>query len=91
MRPHKPAACTAWVWQVEPRWGSQWRLGFGPNPTAQWGATTFGTRWKDHWVNGDGLPVDTWTHTATVFDQTLGELHLYVNGQEVQTVHDLVP
>jgi hypothetical protein len=26
-----------------------------------------------------------------VFDQTLGVLHLYVNGREVQTVHDLVP
>ena len=91
VRPHKPAAYTAWVSQVGPRWGSQWRLGFGPNPTAQWGATTFGTRWTDYWVNGDGLPVDTWIHTAAVFDQTLGDLHLYLNGREVQTVHDLVP
>lgn len=91
VRPHKPAAYSAWVSQVGPRWGSQWRLGFGPNPAAQWGATTFGTRWTDYWVNGDGLPVDTWTHTAAVFDQTLGVLHLYVNGREVQTVHDLGP
>ena len=91
VRPHKPAAYTSWVSQVGPRWGSQWRLGFGPNPAAQWGATTFGTRWTDYWVDGDGLPVDTWTHTAAVFDQTLGELHLYVNGSEVQTVHDLGP
>jgi hypothetical protein len=91
VRPHKPAAYSAWVSQVGPRWGSQWRLGFGPNPTAQWGATTFGTRWTDYWVNGDGLPVDTWVHTAAVFDQTLGILRLYVNGREVQTVHDLVP
>jgi len=91
VRPHKPAAYSAWVSQVGPRWGSQWRLGFGPNPAAQWGATIFGTRWTDYWVDGAVLPVDTWTHTAAVFDQTLGELHLYVNGQEVQTVHDLGP
>jgi predicted alpha/beta superfamily hydrolase len=91
VRPHKPAAYTAWVSQVGPRWGSQWRLGFGPNPAAQWGATIFGTRWTDYWVNGDGLPVDTWTHTAAIFDQTLGKLHLYVNGREVQTLEDLGP
>jgi len=91
VRPHKPAAYSAWVSQVGPRWGSQWRLGFGPNPTAQWGATTFGTRWTDYWVTGEGLPVDTWVHTAVVFDQTLGILRLYVNGREVQTNHDLVP
>jgi predicted alpha/beta superfamily hydrolase len=91
VRPHKPAAYSAWVSQVGPRWGSQWRLGFGPNPTTQWGATTFGTRWTDYWVSGDGLSIDTWVHTAAVFDQTLGELHLYLNGREVQTVHDLVP
>jgi hypothetical protein len=91
VRPHSPAAYNAWVSQVGPRWGSQWRLGFGPNPTTQWGATTFGTRWTDYWVTGDGLPVDQWVHTAAVFDQTLGELHLYLNGREVQTVYDLVP
>jgi len=91
VRPHSPAAYSAWVSQVGPRWGSQWRLGFGPNPTAQWGATTFGTRWTDYWINGDGLPVDQWVHTAAVFDQTLGELHLYLNGREVQTVYDLMP
>jgi Concanavalin A-like lectin/glucanases superfamily len=91
VRPHKPAAYSAWVSQVGPRWGSQWRLGFGPNPATQWGATIFGTRWTDYWVSGDGLPVDMWTHTAAVFDQTLGELHLYVNGKEVRTLHDLGP
>lgn len=91
VRPHTPAAYSAWVSQVGPRWGSQWRLGFGPNPASQWGATTFGTKWTDYWVNGDALPVDQWVHTAAVFDQTLGELHLYVNGREVQTVYDLVP
>ena len=91
VRPHTPAAYSAWVSQVGPRWGSQWRLGFGPNPSAQWGATTFGTKWTDYWVNGGALPVDQWVHTAAVFDQTLGELHLYMNGREVQTVYDLVP
>ena len=91
VRPHKPSAYSAWVSQVGPRWGSQWRLGFGPNPTAQWGATTFGTRWTDYWINGTGLPLDQWVHTAAVFDQTLGELHLYLNGREVQTVYDLMP
>ena len=91
VRPHSAAAYSAWVSQVGPRWGSQWRLGFGPNPAAQWGATTFGTRWTDYWINGDGLPVDQWVHTAAVFDQTLGELHLYLNGREVQTVYDLMP
>jgi hypothetical protein len=35
------------------------------------GATTFGTRWTDYWVDDGKLPVDTWTHTAAVFDQTL--------------------
>lgn len=91
VKAHKPAAYTAWVSQVGPRWGSQWRLGFGPNPTAQWGSTTFGTRWTDYWVSGEGLPVDTWVHTAAVFDQTLGKLRMYVNGKEVQSRDDLVP
>ena len=92
VKPHKPASYTAWVSQVGPRWGSQWRLGFGPNTMTQWGATTFGTRWTDYWVNGgEGLPVDRWVHTAAVFDQTLGELRLYVNGREVETDHNLVP
>lgn len=91
VRPHKRTAYTAWVSEVGPRWGSQWRLGFGPNPDAQWGATTFGMRWTDYWVTGGGLPIDTWVHTAAVFDQTLGVLHLYLNGREVQTVHDLAP
>jgi predicted alpha/beta superfamily hydrolase len=91
VKPHKPASYSAWVSQVGPRWGSQWRLGFGPNPTAQWGATIFGTRWTDYWVNGEGLPVDTWVHTAAVFDQTLGKLRMYVNGREVQSQDDLGP
>jgi hypothetical protein len=90
-RAHKPAAYSAWVSQPGPRWGSQWRLGFGPNPSSQWGATTFGTRWTDYWVAGNGLPIDTWVHTAAVFDQTIGMLHLYVNGREVETIHNLVP
>jgi len=91
VRPHVPAAYSAWVSQVGPRWGSQWRLGFGPTPDAQWGATIFGTRWTDYWVNSGGLPVDKWVHTAAVFDQTLGELHVYLNGQEVQVFHGLSP
>ena len=91
VKPHKPAAYSAWVSQVGPRWGSQWRLGFGPNPVAQWGATTFGTRWTDYWVNGEGLPIDTWVHTAAVFDQTLGKLRMYVNGREIQGRDDLGP
>jgi len=91
IKPHKPAAYSAWVSQVGPRWGSQWRLGFGPNPTAQWGATIFGTRWTDYWINGEGLPVDAWVHTAAVFDQTVGKLRMYVNGREVQSQDDLGP
>jgi len=91
VRPHKPAAYSAWVSQVGPRWGSQWRLGFGPNPTAQWGATIFGTRWTDYWASGEGLPIDTWAHTAAVFDQTLGKLRMYVNGHEVLGQDDLGP
>jgi predicted alpha/beta superfamily hydrolase len=91
VRPHSPAAYTAWVSQVGPRWGSQWRLGFGPNPAAQWGPTTFGTRWTDYWVSGAPLTADQWVHTAAVFDQTLGELRIYLNGREVQTVYDLLP
>lgn len=91
VKPHKPAAYSAWVSQVGPGWGSQWRLGFGPNPAAQWGATTFGTRWTDYWVNGETLPVDTWVHTAAVFDQTLGRLRMFINGREVQSQDDLVP
>jgi hypothetical protein len=38
-----------------------------------------------------GLPVDTWVHTAAVFDQTLGKLRMYVNSREVQSRDDLVP
>ncbi len=91
VRPHTPAAYSSWVSQVGPRWGSQWRLGFGPNPAAQWGATIFGTRWTDYWINGDGLPLDQWVHTAAVFDQTLGELHIYLNGREVQMAYNLLP
>jgi predicted alpha/beta superfamily hydrolase len=92
LRPHTPAAYTAWISQVSSRgWGSQWRLGFGPTPNAQWGATTFGTRWTDYWVNGNGLPIDQWVHTAAVFDQTMGELHIYVNGREAQTFYGLAP
>src|ERR1700756_2757281 len=34
----------------------------------KWGATTLATRWTDYWVNGEGLPVDRWVHTAAVFD-----------------------
>jgi hypothetical protein len=71
------------MWPAD-RGASQWRFGFGPNPTAQWGATTYGTRWNDYWVAGDGLPVNRWIHTAAVFDQTLGQLHLYVDGREVR-------
>jgi len=91
VRPHSPAAYSAWVSQVRSSWGSQWRLGFGPNPASQWGATTLATRWTDYWVNGEGLPVDQWVHTAAVFDQTLGELHIYLNGREVQSYAGLVP
>ena len=91
VRPHSPAAYTSWVALTTPRGPSQFRLGFGPNPAAQWGATTFGTRWTDSWVIGEALPIDTWVHTAAVFDQTLGELRLYVNGRELHNVFDLIP
>ena len=91
VRVHNPAAYSAWVSQVRSSWGSQWRLGSGPNPATQWGATTLATRWTDYWVNGDGLPVDRWVHTAAVFDQTMGELHIYLNGREVQSFSGLAP
>ncbi len=91
VRPHTPAAYNAWVSQVRSTWGSQWRLGFGPNPAAQWGATTLATRWTDYWVNGSPLTVDQWVHTASVFDQTLGELRIYLNGREVQSYNGLAP
>ena len=91
VRPHTPAAYSAWVSQVRSTWGSQWRLGFGPNPAAQWGATTLATRWTDYWVNGAPLTADQWVHTAAVFDQTLGELRIYLNGREVQIYNGLAP
>jgi len=91
IRPHSPAAYTAWVSQVRSDWGSQWRLGFGPNPATQWGATTLATRWTDYWVEGQALPVDRWVHTAAVFDQTLAVLHIYLDGKEVQTFTGLAP
>ncbi|HKV77498.1 MAG TPA: LamG-like jellyroll fold domain-containing protein [Candidatus Sulfotelmatobacter sp.] len=91
VRVHNPAAYSAWVSQVRSTWGSQWRLGSGPNPSMQWGATTLATRWTDYWVNVEGLPVDRWVHTAAVFDQTMGELHIYLNGREAQTFAGLAP
>jgi predicted alpha/beta superfamily hydrolase len=92
VRPHVPASYTAWVSQVSSLgWGSQWRLGFGPTPASQWGATTFNGRWSDYLVNGDGLHVDKWVHTVAVFDQTLGELHIYLNGRELQAFHGIAP
>ena len=91
VRPHTPAAYSAWVSQVRSTWGSQWRLGFGPNPATQWGATTLATRWTDYWVNGEALPVGHWVHTAAVFDQTMGELRIYLNGREVQSYSGLAP
>ncbi|UWZ85050.1 LamG-like jellyroll fold domain-containing protein [Occallatibacter riparius] len=92
MRPHAPASYTAWVSQVSSLgWGSQWRIGFGPTPNTQWGATTFNGRWSDYLVNGEGLPVDKWVHTTAVFDQTLGELHIYLNGRELQVFHGIAP
>jgi len=92
IRPHEPAAYTAWISLVRTaRGGSQWRLGFGPNPATQWGATSLATRWTDYWATDSALPVDRWVHTAAVFDQTLGELHLYVDGREVWSTKALVP
>jgi len=91
VRPHTPAAYSAWISQVRSTWGSQWRLGFGPNPATQWGPTTLATRWSDYWVNGEGLSVDKWVHTAAVFDQTLSELHVYLNGKEVQSFTGIAP
>jgi predicted alpha/beta superfamily hydrolase len=92
VRPHGPASYTAWVSEVSSLgWGSQWRVGFGPTPNTQWGATTFNGRWSDYLVNGEGLPVDKWVHTTAVFDQTLGELHIYLNGHEVQSFHGIAP
>jgi hypothetical protein len=91
VRVDNPAAYSAWVSQVRSTWGSQWRLGSGPNPALQWGATSLATRWTDYWVNGEGLPVDRWVHTAAVFDQTMGELHIYLNGREAQSFAGLAP
>jgi len=91
IRPTSPVAYTAWVSQVRSDWGSQWRLGFGTNPAAQWGATTLAAKWTDYWVSGEGLPIDRWVHTAAVFDQTLGELHLYLDGKMIQTFTGLAP
>lgn len=91
VRLRNPAAYSAWVSQVRSTWGSQWRLGSGPNPAMQWGATTLAARWTDYWVNGESLPVDRWVHTAAVFDQTLAELHIYFNGREVQSFTGLAP
>ena len=91
VRVHNPAAYSAWVSQVRSTWGSQWRLGSGPNPAMQWGATTLATRWTDYWVNGESLPVDRWVRTTAVFDQTMGELNIYLNGREVQSFTGLAP
>jgi predicted alpha/beta superfamily hydrolase len=91
VRPHHPAAYSSWVAQATMRGPSQWRLGFGPSPDAQWGATTYGTRWTDYWVPEEGFRTDTWNHTAAVFDQTLGILRIYLYGREIKTIYNLVP
>jgi hypothetical protein len=91
IRPRKPAAYSAWVSQVRTTWGSQWRLGFGPNPETMWGPTILAARWTDYWASGAPLPQDRWVHTAAVFDQTLGELRVYIDGREVWSTMGLVP
>jgi len=91
IRPHTPVAYSAWISQARSSWGSQYRLGFGATPTAQWGPTTLAARWSDYWTSGAGLPVDRWVHTAAVFDQTLGLVHLYLDGRLVQTFTGLAP
>jgi predicted alpha/beta superfamily hydrolase len=92
IRPRTPAAYTAWVCQ--PRsvgWGSKWRLGFGTAGAEQWGATTLTTRWTDYWTKRAAVPVGKWVHTAAVFDQTLGSITLYLDGQPVEELWGLMP
>jgi len=92
IRPRTPAAYSAWVSQARSvGWGSKWRLGFGTGGAEQWGASTLTSRWTDYWTKRAAVPVGEWVHTAAVFDQTVGTITLYLDGQPVEELWGLTP
>lgn len=69
---------------------THWRLGFGPMAESQWGLTIWNNAWKDHVIN-QTIPINTWTHLTVVVDQSLGEIHYFMNGEKAGSVEQVFP
>lgn len=69
---------------------THWRVGFGPMAESQWGLTIWNNAWKDHIIN-QTIPIDDWTHLTIVVDQSLGQVHYFMNGEKAGTVEQIFP
>lgn len=69
---------------------THWRVGFGPMAESQWGLTIWNNAWKDHIINKT-IPTNDWTHLTIVVDQSLGQVHYFMNGEKAGTVEQIFP
>ena len=89
INPQKMIPYASWVsMSYLQRDRSQWRFGFGSNENSEWGFTETvedeGNKvWTDYLITKSIIPLNEWTHVATVIDQEMNEIIIYKNGQRV--------
>ena len=97
INPQKMVPYASWVsMAVAQANRSQWRLGFGPKKNNEWGLTETvvdqqSKVWMDYWITESEIPLNQWTHVATVANQETGEVIMYLNGRRVGRIDQLKP
>ena len=84
----------SWICKDGPKWGSEWRVGFGVSKNTEWGLTTckFISRsnyWENYWINNTDLPLYKWTHVAVSADQDKKIVSVYMNGKKIGVLKNL--
>jgi beta-lactamase regulating signal transducer with metallopeptidase domain len=92
--PRRAKNWESWICKDGPKWGSEWRVGFGEDKNTEWGLTTCKlisgrNFWDNYWITNSELPINKWTHVAVSVDQNKNIVTVYMNGKKVGILKNL--
>ena len=92
--PRRAKNWESWICKDGPKWGSEWRVGFGEDKNTEWGLTTCKliserNYWENYWITNSEVPLNKWTHVAVSADQNKNIVTVYMNGNKVGVLKNL--
>ena len=94
--PRRARNWESWICKDGPKWGSEWRVGFGEDKNTEWGLTTCKlisdrNYWENYWITNSEVPLNKWTHVTVSADRDKKIVTVYMNGKKVGALKNLKP